>query len=82
MDPISNADIQQRLESRFPGAQVDVDGDGYKYRVNVISKFFAGMPKVKRHQCIYAVLKDDIASGALHAVTIQALTPEENETER
>ena len=82
MESISNADIQHLLEEQFPGARMDVEGDGYKYRVNIISKKFAGMSKVKRHQLVYAVLKDAIASGALHAVTIQALTPEEDETER
>lgn len=81
MESISNTDIRQLLEEQFPGAQLDVEGDGYKYRVSIISKKFAGMPKVKRHQLVYAALKDAIASGALHAVTIQALTPEENETE-
>jgi acid stress-induced BolA-like protein IbaG/YrbA len=82
MEAISNEDIRHRLENRFPGAWIDVEGDGYKYRVTVISKLFAGMSKVKRHQNVYAVLNDAIASGALHAVSIQALTPEENETER
>lgn len=82
MNPISNEEIRRRLENRFPGALIDVEGDGYKYRVTVISKLFAGMPKVKRHQNIYAALDDAIASGALHALSIQALTPEESETER
>ena len=79
MDPISNEEIRHRLENRFPGALIDVEGDGYKYRVTVISKLFAGMSRVKRHQNVYAVLNDAIASGALHAVTIQALTPDELE---
>ncbi|HEX7027536.1 MAG TPA: BolA/IbaG family iron-sulfur metabolism protein [Gammaproteobacteria bacterium] len=82
MEAISNEDIQNRLSTRFPGAWIEVNGDGYKYRVTVISKLFAGMSKVKRHQNIYAALNDAIASGALHALSIQALTPEENETER
>lgn len=79
MNPIGNDDIRQLLENRFPGARINVEGDGYKYRVTVISEMFAGLSKVKRHQHVYAVLNGAIASGALHAVTIQALAPDEDE---
>jgi BolA protein len=42
----------------------------------IASAAFQGMPRVKRHQAIYAVLEKELSSG-LHALSIHALTPEE-----
>jgi acid stress-induced BolA-like protein IbaG/YrbA len=74
---MSNPDIVRLLESALPDASIDVQGDGYKYQVNVISGTFVGLNKVKRQQAIYKVLNEHIQSGAIHAVNMQLLTPEE-----
>lgn len=74
---MSNPDIASLLESALPGASIDVQGDGYKYQVNVISATFGGLNRVKRQQAIYKVLNEHIQSGAIHAVNMQLLTPEE-----
>ena len=34
---------------------------------------------VKRHQMVYATVREQIADGSLHALTIRPLTPEESE---
>ena len=74
---MSNAEILSLLEKALPDASIDVQGDGYKYQVNVISATFNGLSKVKRQQAIYKVLNPHIQSGAIHAVNMQLLTPEE-----
>ena len=74
---MSNPDIVRLLEAALPEASIDVQGDGYKYQVNVISGTFVGLNKVKRQQAIYKVLNEHIQSGAIHAVNMQLLTPEE-----
>lgn len=74
---MSNADILRLLEAAMPEASIDVQGDGYKYQVNVISGAFIGLNKVKRQQAVYKVLNEHIQSGAIHAVNMQLLTPEE-----
>lgn len=74
---MSNADIVRLLEGALPEASIDVQGDGYKYQVNVISGSFVGLNRVKRQQAIYRVLNEHIQSGAIHAVNMQLLTPEE-----
>jgi acid stress-induced BolA-like protein IbaG/YrbA len=74
---MSNADIVHLLEAALPEASIDVQGDGYKYQVNVISAAFVGLNKVKRQQAIYKVLNEHIQSGAIHAVNMQLLTPDE-----
>ena len=38
---------------------------------------FIDMSRVKKQQTIYAHLSDEIASNAIHALTIKALTPDE-----
>jgi acid stress-induced BolA-like protein IbaG/YrbA len=74
---MSNPDIVRLLEAALPEASIDVQGDGYKYQVNVISGTFAGMNRVKRQQAVYRILNEHIQSGAIHAVNMQLLTPDE-----
>ena len=74
---ISNEAVQALIEKGLPDANVTVNGDGYKYETTVISTCFEGLNKVKRHQKIYSAVNDAITSGELHALTINALTPEE-----
>ncbi len=79
--PTSNEEIQEALEANFKDSQITVSGDGYNYQVSVVSDEFEGLFKVKRHQKVYAVLKDFINSGALHALTINTYTPDEKPAE-
>jgi acid stress-induced BolA-like protein IbaG/YrbA len=74
---MGNDEIARVLTQALPGATIDVQGDGYKYQVNVISGSFAGLNRVKRQQVIYKLLNEYIQSGAIHAVNMQLQTPEE-----
>ena len=78
MTPVTNEEIHNSLQQQFTEATIQVDGDGYQYHVTVISPVFASLNKVKRHQKVYASLQSLIGSGRLHAVNIDALTPEES----
>lgn len=69
-------DIQQLLEAGIPGAEVAVQGDGTHFAARIVSDAFAGLSPVKRHQLVYAALGDRM-QGAIHALSIQAYTPEE-----
>ncbi len=46
------------------------------FRVIAVADAFAGMPRVRRHQRIYELLTDELA-GSVHALAIEALTPEQ-----
>ena len=70
-------DIKGRLARAFAGAEVDVSGDGNRYQVQVVAAAFDGLGRVQRQQAVYAAIGDLIESGAIHAVTIRALTPAE-----
>ena len=69
--------IQDLIVSHMPEAAVDVSGDEGKFVANVTTEAFAGLPLLKRHKLVYACVKDEIASGELHALTIVAKTPAE-----
>ena len=70
-------DIEARLREELCAAEVTVDGAGNRFEIDVVSDEFAGLSRVKRQQLVYAAIDDLIASGAIHAVTIKAVTPAE-----
>ncbi|APZ44055.1 BolA family protein [Acidihalobacter ferrooxydans] len=70
--------VQQIIEQGLPGSHVEVQGDGSKFEAHVVSTEFAGMNTLKRHQKVYALIGEHIASGAIHALTIKAYTPDES----
>jgi acid stress-induced BolA-like protein IbaG/YrbA len=69
--------IQQLIETGLPECKAIVTGDGSKFEATVISPAFEGLSMVKEHQLVYQLLKAQIASGEVHALTIKAYTPEE-----
>lgn len=74
---ISNEEVSQLIKDGIQDALVTVDGDGYKYETTVISASFEGLNTLKRHKAVYAAVDSAITSGALHALTITAKTPDE-----
>lgn len=72
-------EIKARIERHFPEAEVSVSGEDGKYTAVVISPQFAGRSAVQRHQMVYAAVSDQIASGELHALSIQARAPSADE---
>ena len=69
--------IQALIEARIPDAQVAVSGGEGKFEATVVSPSFAGMAPVKRHQMVYGAVRDRIADGSLHALSIRPVTPDE-----
>lgn len=68
-------EVRERIESAIPNAQVQVEIEGNRASISVISAHFDGMSRVKKQQEVYACIEDLISSGVLHAVTIKAETP-------
>lgn len=56
---------------------LSVAGDGHHFEAVIVSAQFAGLNRVKRQQAIYALLKDRLDSGELHAISMRTLTPDE-----
>jgi acid stress-induced BolA-like protein IbaG/YrbA len=65
----------------MPGATVEVIGpDGVHFEALVVSPAFAGKLPLARHRMVYATL-GDLMGGAIHALSLRTLTPEEARAE-
>lgn len=69
--------IKTCIEAEIQFSQLDVQGEGGKYEIYIVSELFEGMNRVKKQQAVYAPIKSLLADGSVHAVTIKALTPAE-----
>ena len=70
--------IKNLIQAGMPDAKVTVSGSEGKFEAIVISRTFEGLMPVKRHQLVYATVRDQIADGSLHALSIRPLTPDEH----
>lgn len=64
--------VQKRVSEAFPDAQVQVQVEGNRATIEVVSERFNQMNRVQRQQAVYGCIEDFIADGSLHAVTIRA----------
>lgn len=71
------AAVKALISERFNAQFIEVQGEGAKFHVTAVSDDFIGLMPVKKQQRIYACLAEEIASGAIHAVTMSLFTPEE-----
>ncbi len=67
----------EMIEAAIDGARASVTGDGSKFEAVVVSDAFEGLSTIKKHQLVYRVFSEQLASGAIHALTIKAYTPGE-----
>jgi stress-induced morphogen len=75
--PMSQDALEAALREGFPDATIEVQdlaGDGDHYKARIVSKAFAGMPRVKQHQLVYAALKGRMG-GELHALALETSAP-------
>ena len=70
-------DLIAFLQPHFPEATIQAANQGNKFDVRIVDESFAGKRLVQRQQAVYALVNDILASGDIHALNIQALTPEE-----
>jgi len=84
--------IRQKLEAAFRPARLEIYNDSYlhaghhagahageetHFRVEIVAAGFAGENRVARQRRVYAILAEELA-GAVHALQLSALTPEED----
>jgi len=69
--------IARMIEAGLPGAQVRVAGDdGVHFEAVVVCEDFRGKLPLARHRMVYATL-GELMGGAIHALALKTLTPEE-----
>jgi acid stress-induced BolA-like protein IbaG/YrbA len=69
--------LKRMLEEGLGALSVSVEIEGDRALVQIVAERFEGLSKVKRQQMVYKYLNDANATGAIHAVTIQARAPSE-----
>ncbi len=74
--------IETWIAAGLPCTHLTVDGDGHHFEAMIVSAEFAGLSRVKRQQRVFQTVRDHLDSGALHALSMKTLTPEEWETAR
>ena len=69
--------LEGLLSEAFPNAEItltDLAGDDNHWQAEIISPQFAGVPRVKQHQMVYAALKGKMG-GELHALALKTRAP-------
>jgi stress-induced morphogen len=75
--PMSRQDLEADLRAAFPDAVIelqDTAGDGDHWRAKIVSTAFAGLPRVRQHQLVYAALGGKMG-GVLHALALETSAP-------
>ena len=75
--PMAASEIERLIREAIPDARVeirDLAGDGDHYAARVVSATFAGMPRVRQHQRVYAALGGRMG-GELHALQLETAVP-------
>jgi stress-induced morphogen len=75
--PMAASQLEAELRAAFPDALIvieDLAGDGDHYRAKITSASFAGVPRVRQHQLVYAALKGKVG-GELHALALETGPP-------
>ena len=75
--PMPADEIEALIRAAIPDAEVtirDLAGDGDHYAARVVAPSFAGLPRVRQHQKVYAALGGRMG-GELHALQLETAVP-------
>jgi monothiol glutaredoxin len=76
-DALTASDVKQLVSQGFSDATVMIEGEGCDLLITVVSAQFSELTSVKKQQLVMATLKEPLASGKLHAISVKAYTPDE-----
>ena len=69
-------EVRDYIAAGLPCAHLEVEGDGRHFFATIVSAEFEGLPRVRRHQRVYAALGDRMREQ-IHALSMKTLTPAE-----
>lgn len=72
-------EIISRINQLYPGAIMEVSGEDCNFELYIISEEFKGKTIIQRQQSILNLFKNELAKGTLHALSIKAKTPEDQQ---
>ena len=70
-------EIRAKIQRNIPGAVVEVDGEDAHFSALVVSTVFEGKSKIEQHRMVYATLREEMATQAIHALALRTFTPTE-----
>jgi acid stress-induced BolA-like protein IbaG/YrbA len=70
-------DLRSIIASGLRCDHLETDGDGRHWSAIVVSAEFDGLRRIQRHQKVYATLGARMQTDEVHALSIQAFTPQE-----
>ena len=70
-------DVRSFIAAGLPCEHLEVEGDGRHFFATIVSVQFEGLPRVRRHQAVYAALGNRMQSQ-IHALSMKTLTPSEH----
>lgn len=68
--------VRSFIAAGLPCTHLEVEGDGRHFFATIVSSAFEGLPRVRRHQCVYAALGERMKEQ-IHALSMKTLTPAE-----
>jgi acid stress-induced BolA-like protein IbaG/YrbA len=73
---VEPSSIEDSIRSGLAVTHLEVRGDGAHFEAVVVSPRFAGLPRVRQHQLVYAALGDRMREE-IHALSMKTYSPEE-----
>ncbi|MBF0470233.1 MAG: BolA/IbaG family iron-sulfur metabolism protein [Gammaproteobacteria bacterium] len=70
-------EVKKRVALSLPRCEIRVEGDGSHFTVTAIGQEFEGVSNLARQRTLFRTLKQEITSGAIHAVDVRGYTPQE-----
>ncbi|MDO6681718.1 MULTISPECIES: BolA family protein [unclassified Oceanobacter] len=76
---METSEVHQRIQQALDdsAAKIEIHGADCNFTARVISNVFEGLRPVQRQQRILAAFSEPLASGELHALTVEAFTAAE-----
>ena len=72
---VTHSEVENLIRANYADAKISIEGQGCDLSIQVVSEQFADLSMVKQHQGVMETLREVIASGRLHAVTLKTFTP-------
>jgi acid stress-induced BolA-like protein IbaG/YrbA len=70
-------EVRQYIAAGLPCELIEVEGDGRHFFATIVSAEFEGLPRIRRHQRVYAALGERMREQ-IHALSMKTLTPAEH----
>jgi acid stress-induced BolA-like protein IbaG/YrbA len=70
-------EVQKKLELGIEQSEITMEGDGCNCSAVIVSPIFEGLSLLQRQRAVLGVVKEEIKSGELHALSVKTFTPAE-----